>query len=145
MTSIRRLNLTSNSIAGWLTDDLLEPFHRCSRVERLTLTGASRLSTQALKKVVGGMPALVAVDLSQVAAVEEQVMVQIARRCDRLQGMNLSGCKMVGDEGMSAIAGQCGMLRRVRSGSYATGSSLTFVGQARRLSPPDRYLPRPAR
>ena len=80
----------------------------------------ANISRDALRRVVSGMKALVAVDLSQVGAVEEQVMLEISERCERLQGLNLSGCKMVVDEGMKAIAERCRMLRRVshRSRSY---------------------------
>lgn len=82
-------------------------------MERLTITGPSQLSPEALQVVVSGMPGLVAVDLSQCHGVEEGVMQEIARRCERLQGLNVSGCKMVVDEGMKAIAERCRMLRRV--------------------------------
>ena len=111
--SIRRLNLAN--IAGSLSDELVEPFAACYRVERLTLTGAMQLTAPAISDAINGMPALVAVDLSHVGEVNGQVVKTLADRCERLQGLSLSGCKMVVDAGMNVVAERSRMLRRVSS------------------------------
>ena len=59
------------------------------------------------------MPGLVGVDLGQVIGMDDRVVMQLAIRCERLQGLNLSGCKAVGDGGMKVVAARSKMLRRV--------------------------------
>lgn len=108
---IRRVNLSS--IASEVTDDLFSPFKICTRMERITMVGATKISALTLRAVVDCMPDLVALDLSNAGNMDDGVLKVIAGRCPRLQGFNLSGCKSVGDEGMKAIAGECKMLRRV--------------------------------
>lgn len=109
--SIRRINLSS--MASTLRDHLLYPLMACKRVERLALPNAEKVSSAALAAVVGCMPDLLAVDLSGCAMLDDQVLRTLAEKCPRVQGLNLTGCKRVGDGGMQAIAAKHQGLRRV--------------------------------
>ncbi|KAK8844582.1 hypothetical protein IAR55_006429 [Kwoniella newhampshirensis] len=110
--AVRRLHLTQ---LGWsLTDELLRPLASCTRVERLTLTGAYDLSASALMHVIDKMPELSSADLSEIESVDDDVVVLLAERCKKLQAVNLSCCKLVGDRGVSAMAEHDKLLKRVK-------------------------------
>ncbi|WWD22868.1 hypothetical protein CI109_107363 [Kwoniella shandongensis] len=110
--AIRRLHLSS--VAEQLTDELILPLADCSRVERLTLTAANRLSANALVEVIGAMPELSAVDVSEIDSVNDEVVMVMAKRCRKLQAVNLSNCKLVGDQGVLAMAEYDKLLKRVK-------------------------------
>jgi F-box and leucine-rich repeat protein GRR1 len=112
-TSIRRLNLSM--VSTRLNDYLIDGLEYCTRVDRLTITNAEGLSTQALKRVLGGMRDTTAVDLSGTACVENSIVRRIGEGMDRLQGLNITGCKGVGDEGLKVIAERRKNFRRVCS------------------------------
>jgi F-box and leucine-rich repeat protein GRR1 len=59
------------------------------------------------------MPELVALDLTNVKGVTDETVVSLAKGCPRLQGLNLSGCRLVSDAGILAVAQHCRLLRRV--------------------------------
>lgn len=110
---IRRLNF--GLVSDHITDHSFYRLRHCSRLERLTLQGCSKLSDPVLKAVLGGnnMPELVALDLTNVKGVTDETVVSLAKGCPRLQGLNLSGCRLVSDAGIMAIAQHCKLLRRV--------------------------------
>lgn len=110
-TQVRRLYLAG--LSDGLTDNLLVGLEKCHRMERLTLSKATGLTNQALRRIIEGMPDLVAIDLCEVGGTDDTVVKTIAERCSRIQGLNLSGCKSVGDEGVLAIATKSKLLRRV--------------------------------
>lgn len=110
-STIRRLNLSH--VAKDLSDPLVACLSSCVNVERLTMTGATSVSSSALYRVVRGMSDLVAIDLSDIPLVEDEVIAAVAQRCARLQGLNLSGCKKLTDRGILEIAKHCPMLKRV--------------------------------
>lgn len=116
-TQIRRMNF--NLINKDLSSELFVPLRVCTRMERITMVGCSRVSAAALRTVIDAMPELVAVDMANSDSVDDSVLKILGRRCPRLQGLNLSGCKSVGDEGVRAIARGCRMLRRVSSASLS--------------------------
>ncbi|ORY30822.1 hypothetical protein BCR39DRAFT_466339 [Naematelia encephala] len=109
--AIRRLNLAAFSSA--LSDDLVEPLARCTRVERLTLTAANGVSAEVLKKVVKCMPELCVVDFSGVEHVDPVIEV-LAEGSRRLQGFSVGGCMSVGDESVLKIAKYSKILRRAK-------------------------------
>jgi F-box and leucine-rich repeat protein GRR1 len=92
-------------LAGELEDPLLDGLELCSRVDRMTMTDSPKVSTQGLRKFVGG--------LKEVTAVEDTVVVTMAEKCERLQSLNLTGCKGVGDTGLKALAEHGKASRRV--------------------------------
>lgn len=110
-TAIRRLNLSM--VSNRLNDYLIDGLEYCTRVDRLTVTNAEGLSTQALKRVLGNMRDVTAVDLSGTSCVENTIVRRIGESMDRLQGLNLTGCKGVGDEGLKVIAERRKNFRRV--------------------------------
>lgn len=77
------------------------------------MVGSTKLPASALRTVIDCLPDLVAVDLANTESVDDSVLKALGKRCIRLQGLNVSGCKSVGDEGVKAIARGCRMLRRV--------------------------------
>lgn len=109
--SIRRLNLSG--LATSLNDYLIDGLEMCSRVDRITINNAQGVSTQALKRILGGMKEITAVDLSGTSCVENTVVHTIGEAMDKLQGLNLTGCKGVGDEGLKIVA-EKKKFRRVR-------------------------------
>lgn len=111
---IRRLNFVA--LHGSLTNEHLSEFSLCSRLERLTLAGNRSLDAKTLIKVVSCMPELVAVDLSGVIKTTDEVVETIAKTSGRLQGLNLSGCTLISDKGVIALAERSTLLRRVGSG-----------------------------
>jgi F-box and leucine-rich repeat protein GRR1 len=64
-------------------------------------------------RVFGSMPHLVAIDLSNISRVDDTVIKTLAQTCPGLQGLNINGCKLVGDEAICALAANCKSLRRV--------------------------------
>lgn len=110
-STIRRLNLTN--IAEQLNDPLFLCLSVCTQVERLTMAGASQVSVGALYRVVQGMTELVAVDFTDVANCQDEVVEIMAEQNPRLQGLNLSGCRKITDSGLLAVAKHCPLLKRV--------------------------------
>jgi hypothetical protein len=70
------------------------------------------VSSDALRKVLGGISSLTWVDLTDVEGVDDSVLVALAESNPLLQGAHLGGCMSVGDEGIVALS-KCKHLRRV--------------------------------
>ncbi|EAU84387.2 SCF E3 ubiquitin ligase complex F-box protein grrA [Coprinopsis cinerea okayama7 len=109
---IRRLNFMT--LSSELRDETLAVFNRCSRLERLTLTGCKLITPTSLEQVLTCFPNLVAVDLSGVVETTTEVITAFAPVAKRLQGINLSNCSKVTDPALIALAENCPMLRRVK-------------------------------
>ncbi|WVQ85161.1 hypothetical protein IAT38_007326 [Cryptococcus sp. DSM 104549] len=110
--AVRRLHLTQ--LASTLTDELLLGLASCTKLERLNVTGAERLSAAALSAVLVGMPGLTSADLTGVESVDDKVVDKLARTCAKLQAVNLTDCSLVGDEGVLSLAKNTKLLRRVK-------------------------------
>lgn len=110
---VRRLNFAP--LHGTLQDRQLIEFAVCSRLERLVLTDSRYIGSRTLAKVLGQMKELVAVDLSGVLTTNDGVLKTIAATCTKLQGINLTKCNQITDEGLVALAKQAKCLRRVSS------------------------------
>ncbi|WVF66363.1 hypothetical protein IAT40_001103 [Kwoniella sp. CBS 6097] len=110
--AVRRLHLSQ--LHPTITDDLMLGLSACTRVERLTLTGATHLSPEAIMAAVRDMPQLQAADFSGVMAVDDCVVEELAKTCAKLQAVNLSECKLVGDKGVLALAKHSKLLRRAK-------------------------------
>ena len=111
-SQVRRLHLSG--LSSVLSEHLIDGLERCTRVDRLTMPKASDVSSAALRKLVSGMREATAIDLSDTAGVNDSVVLAIAEHCEKIQGLNLGGCKAVGDEGLKAIAERRRGFRRVR-------------------------------
>ncbi|WVQ93980.1 hypothetical protein IAU59_001058 [Kwoniella sp. CBS 9459] len=110
--AVRRLHLSQ--LHPTITDDLILGLSACTRVERLTLTGAAHLSPEAIAAALREMPLLQAADFSGVMAVDDSVVEVLAKTCVKLQAINLSECKLVGDKGVLALAEHSKLLRRAK-------------------------------
>lgn len=108
---VRRISLVA--LGQYLTDEYFLGLAQCHRVERLTLSGASQVSSFALRAVIEKMPDLVAVDLASTPGTDYTVLEAIGANCPRLHGLNLSGCKDVDANGVMALTRGCKVLRRV--------------------------------
>lgn len=108
---VRRLNFAP--LHGTLQDRQLIEFAVCSRLERLVLTDSRYIGSRTLAKVLGQMKDLVAVDLSGVLTTNDGVLKTIAATCTKLQGINLTKCNQITDDGVVALAKQAKYLRRV--------------------------------
>lgn len=109
--TVRRL--VCSAFARDMTDELFSKVSCCYNLERLFLPGAD-LSEKALTAVFQHLPELISVDLCGIDGVNDNVARQIASICTQVQGLNLTRCKRLGDEGIIAIARNLKMLRRVR-------------------------------
>ncbi|KAH6914821.1 SCF E3 ubiquitin ligase complex F-box protein grrA [Coprinopsis sp. MPI-PUGE-AT-0042] len=109
---IRRLNFLALGVH--LLDDTLVVFSRCSRLERLTLTGCKAVTPHSLEKLLTCSPNLVALDLTDVVDTTTEVVSAFAAVAKRLQGINLSGCNKVTDTALIALGDNCPLLRRVK-------------------------------
>jgi F-box and leucine-rich repeat protein GRR1 len=125
-SSLRRLGLSA--IASDLTDELIDGLELCRRIEKLTLTGATNLTTQGIKKLVSGLPELTTADLAAVSGVEDTVVTTIAETTPRLQGLNMTKCISVGDEGLKSIAKHSNLFRRVSRITYYSLADATLIG-----------------
>ncbi|OCF33098.1 hypothetical protein I317_01898 [Kwoniella heveanensis CBS 569] len=110
--AVRRLHLSQ--LHPTITDDLILGLSACTRVERLTLTGAANLSPDVIMSAVMCMPQLQAADFSGVMAVDDDVVEELATRCSKLQAINISECRLVGDKGVLALAKHSKLLRRAK-------------------------------
>lgn len=80
----------------------------------MTLGPTSITSPGAMCRVFRQMPNLVSVDLSSLVQVNDEVIKTLAGTCPKtLQGLNINGCRMVGDEAVCLLAEKCHNLRRV--------------------------------
>lgn len=108
---IRRLNL--NFIADSVNDGSMSPLARCTKLERLTLAGCSRLTDNPLKEILAANSRLQALDLSQLESITDDSLLVVAETCPKLQGLNIVGCKLITDTSLIPLSQNRRMLRRV--------------------------------
>lgn len=108
---IKRLNLSS--LSDKINDGTLEPFMRCKRIERLTLTNCSKISDQGIMALVDGNRNLLALDITGINSITDQTIRTLASNCRRLQGLNITNCSKVTDEALVILAQNCKYLKRV--------------------------------
>lgn len=108
---IRRLNLAA--LSGKLNDGSVMPLQSCNRVERLTLTGCTRLTDTGILALVENNSSLLALDISGAKEITEETIRTIAATCKRLQGLNISGCDKVSNESLIELARNCRYIKRV--------------------------------
>nr|XP_019048410.1 hypothetical protein I302_02181 [Kwoniella bestiolae CBS 10118]OCF27340.1 hypothetical protein I302_02181 [Kwoniella bestiolae CBS 10118] len=111
-TSIRRIHLTQ--LSHTLSDELFAGLKRCTKLERLTLSGCTNLSSGGIVDVIRHLNELVSIDLSGIPSVDDRVLVELGRSCRKLQAVNLSECRLIGDEGVLALGRGCRGLRRAK-------------------------------
>ena len=109
---IRRLSLSS--VHGHVTDAVIAKFSACSRLERITVVGCSRVTDASLIQVIEANPSLFALDLSGLLLITDALLKCVAKTSRLLTGINLAGCIEVTDEGILALAKSCTSLRRVK-------------------------------
>lgn len=86
---VRRLNFLP--LAKEMSDRLVAKILPCTRLERITLTNCKALSSPAIAALLIRSHRLVALDLTDVESVDDEVLIALAENCPRLQGLNLSG------------------------------------------------------
>ncbi|KAF1981486.1 RNI-like protein, partial [Aulographum hederae CBS 113979] len=109
---VKRLNLSSLGTA--ISDGTLSPFQACKRIERITLTGCSKLTDLSLARMLQGNRSLLALDVTQLEQVTERTMMAVAANCHRLQGLNISNCRRISDDSLVAVAQNCRHLKRLK-------------------------------
>jgi F-box and leucine-rich repeat protein GRR1 len=109
---IRRLNFVY--IAKEIGPGYLPLLAECTTLERLTMVGAVQMTNEVLKEVVPKFTKLLALDLSQVSELKDDGLCAIAKSCTLLQGLNVSGCRLLTDTSIRAVAENGINLRRVR-------------------------------
>jgi F-box and leucine-rich repeat protein GRR1 len=108
---VKRLNLST--LGTSVSDGTLQPFGNCKRIERLTLTGCSKLSDLSVARMVEGNRSLLALDVTSLEGVTDLTMNAVANNCFRLQGLNISTCRKITDESLINVARNCRHLKRV--------------------------------
>jgi F-box and leucine-rich repeat protein GRR1 len=111
--AVRRINLAN--VTDEYDDEMFMSLRACVKTERMTLGPRSMTSPRAMCQVFGSMPKLVAIDLSNLSLVDDAVIKTLAQTCTGLQGLNINGCRLVGDEAICLLAEKCKNLRRVSS------------------------------
>lgn len=109
---IKRLNLSA--LGAEVSDGTLLPLAVCKRVERLTLTGCTKLSDQSLMTMLQDNRSLLALDVTGVESITDKTMHALANNCVRLQGLNITNCKKISDESLQEVARNCRHLKRLK-------------------------------
>jgi len=109
---IRRLNFVY--VGSDMSDGIFSRLAPCTRLERLTLAGCSKLSDDVIALTVPFFPNLFAIDLSGVESVADRTVFALANSCRKLQGVNLLDCRRVTSSSVCALADGCPILRRIR-------------------------------
>ncbi|KAF2400275.1 RNI-like protein [Trichodelitschia bisporula] len=109
---VKRLNLSA--LGQTCSDGTLQPFASCKRIERLTLTGCSRLSDLSVAKMIDGNRSLLALDVTSIDGVTDVTMRAVATNCFRLQGLNITNCRRIKDAALEEVARSCRHLKRLK-------------------------------
>jgi F-box and leucine-rich repeat protein GRR1 len=112
---IRRINLSPLSA---LIEDLhVMALRSCTRLERLTLAGCSKVTDVGLCTLINIVGSeLISIDLSDVHQVTDKTIFEAAASCPNLQGLNLNMCRPqidVTDKSIMSLAESCSNLKRV--------------------------------
>ncbi|KAI1300509.1 SCF ubiquitin ligase complex subunit [Mortierella claussenii] len=109
---IRRLNFTC--VSQDLTDEELLKFSCCTRLERLLLPGCSKITEKALRRILRVGRGLYSLDLSDIPAVTDAVLEQVAVCCPKLHTIYLTGCEALTDDSIATLAKLCPSLKRIK-------------------------------
>lgn len=112
---VRRINLSPLST---LIEDLhVMALRSCTRLERITLTGCSRLTDIGLCSLINNVGSeLISIDLSDVYQITDATIRETATSCPNLQGLNLSMSRPqtnITDKSIINLAESCLNLKRV--------------------------------
>jgi F-box and leucine-rich repeat protein GRR1 len=117
---VKRINLAA--LADKLNDGSVMPLAECNRVERLTLTGCSKLTDTGLVALINNSHHLYSLDVSVTTPLNERTLADhitdvsinaLADNCPHLQGLNISGCQRISNESLIRLAQRCRHIRRV--------------------------------
>ncbi|KAF2197431.1 RNI-like protein [Delitschia confertaspora ATCC 74209] len=111
-TLVKRLNLSA--LGNEVSDGTLQPLSLCKRVERLTLTGCTKLSDLSLTAMLKDNHSLLALDITGLESVTDKTMQILAENCVRLQGLNITNCKKITDESLEVVAQRCRHVKRLK-------------------------------
>ncbi|KAE9967176.1 hypothetical protein BLS_007540 [Venturia inaequalis] len=109
---VKRLNLAT--LANQVSDGSLQPFQNCNRIERLTLTGCTKLTDLSVVQMIKGNSSLLALDVTAVDGVTDKTMGAVAEYCYRLQGLNITACRQISDDSLVNVARCCRHLKRLK-------------------------------
>ena len=109
---IRRLNFTS--VGSDMSDGIFNQLTPCTRLERLTLVGCSKLSDDVIARTVPCFPNLIVIDLAGVENVTDRTVFTLADRCRKLRGVSLLGCRRLTSSSVCTLADECPTLRRIK-------------------------------
>ncbi|KAI8140860.1 hypothetical protein BJV82DRAFT_671234 [Fennellomyces sp. T-0311] len=135
---IRRINLSLLSTD--VEDAHLTSLKDCERLERVTLTGCSKLTDHGITGFLGTKvrTSLVSMDLGDVTNVTDASIKRIAEICPSLQGLNLSMCKEspgrfegITDDGVVVLSEACTGLRRIKLNNCVRVSDASVIALAR--------------
>ncbi|KAG0381133.1 SCF ubiquitin ligase complex subunit [Mortierella sp. AD032] len=109
---IRRLNFSF--LAQELSDETLVRFSGCTRLERLLLPGCNKTTEEGLKQILQAGKGLYSLDLSEIPAVTDAVLLSVARFCPKLHTLYLAGCAALTDDSVVQLAASCKSLKRIK-------------------------------
>lgn len=113
---VRRLNLSN--LNSEINDGSVQPFQACKRIERLTLTGCTKLTDHGVSTLIHGSKSLLALDITGVMAITDHTLQAVADNCLRLQGLNITDCSRVTDDSLIQVAKNCHFLKRVSTSCW---------------------------
>ena len=126
---VKRLNLSS--LGPDVSDGTLQPFHRCKRIERLTLTNCTHLTDYSVAKVVDGNRSLMALDVTGIYGVSDLTLDVVAKHCYKLQGLNITHCRQISNNALIKIANSCHQLKRLKLNSCIQVTDEAIINFAR--------------
>ncbi|KAF2275430.1 RNI-like protein [Westerdykella ornata] len=131
---VKRLNLSN--LGSQVNDGTLQPLSGCKRVERLTLTGCTRLTDLSLTAMLQGNRRLLALDVSNVGSITDRTMYALAENAVRLQGLNITKCDKISDGALEAVARNCKQIKRLKLNGCEQLTDRAIIAFARNC----RYL-----
>lgn len=108
---VKRLNLTA--LAQDMNDGSVIPLRVCTQVERLTLTNCVGLTDVGLTSLLSQNTRLLALDISGAVSITASSIEVLADRCPHLQGLNVTDCTQISNEGFMKVARSCRKIKRV--------------------------------
>ncbi|KAI9893057.1 MAG: SCF ubiquitin ligase complex subunit [Vezdaea aestivalis] len=111
---VKRLNLATQPMAKDINDGTLMSMASCKKIERLTLTGCSKLTDTSIMYLLEGNENLLALDVTNVPEITDDSLLKAAEHCKRLQGLNVTGDTNITDVSIQQIAQNCHLLKRLK-------------------------------
>lgn len=109
---VRRINLTN--LPSAVDDSILLQMRACTKLERLTIGGCSKLTDLSLVPLLQNNHEILSIDMTNLENLSDNTLITLAQNCPKLQGLYASGCKHFTDDSINALAANCPYLKRMK-------------------------------